>query len=218
MQLAGSDADPDGPVVRGHARRPRAFAITLDDVVRDMEASSARTVLIDGRSGSGKSTLAKQLCRSWAGSELVRMDDVYPGWDGLPWATTHVESSLLTPRSAGAAGRWRSWNWVRDRPGVWHVVEPGRRLIVEGVGVLTSSSRALADLAIWVDADDVDRKRRALGRRDGDDYASHWDQWAAREEEFISAHHPQDAADHIATAATGDRLSANGIRFQFRSR
>ena len=187
----------------------RASAITLADVVAELAAASARTVLIDGRSGSGKSTLARQLSQSWSDSALVRMDDVYPGWDGLQWATDHVQTSLLQPRADGEAGRWRSWSWVRDRPGVWHTVKPERRLVVEGVGVLTSSSHAIADLAIWVDADDADRKRRALSRRGGDDYAAHWDDWAAQEEEFIRTHHPRASADLIATA---DGTSSKGFR------
>ncbi len=134
----------------------------LDDVLRRLVASSAATVLIDGRSGSGKSTLATQLAGEWSGSELVRLDDVYPGWDGLAWATEHVRSSLLLPRADGRRGRWRSWDWTTGAAGRWHVVDADRRLVVEGVGVLTAASRALADLAIWVEADDADRKRRAL--------------------------------------------------------
>ncbi len=186
---------------------------TVDDVVRDLEATSAHTVLVDGRSGSGKSTLAGQLRHRWTGAEVVRLDDVYPGWDGLRWATAHVQSALLQPRARGAEGRWRSWSWVRNRPGVWHVVEPETRLVIEGVGVLTSASRALADLAIWVDADDADRKRRALSRRARDDYAEHWDEWAAREEEFILEHHPRDQADLIATAVPEDTKSTKVFRF-----
>jgi hypothetical protein len=122
-----------------------------------------------------------------------------------------VQSSLLQPRSKGEAGRWRSWSWIRDRPGVWHVVGPGGRLVIEGVGVLTSSSRTLADLTIWVDADDAERKRRALGRRNDDDYASHWDHWAAAEDAFIESHHPRDSADLVAIAdAGGFRLTEAG--------
>jgi uridine kinase len=187
--------------------------LTLDDVVRHLEVSSASTVLVDGRSGSGKSTLAGRLRHRWTGAEVVRLDDVYPGWDGLRWATAHVQSALLQPRANGEVGRWRSWSWVRDRPGVWHVVEPGTRLVVEGVGVLTSSSRALADLAVWVDADDADRKRRALSRRARDDYPMHWDEWAAREDEFILEHHPRDQADLIATMVPADAKSTKVFRF-----
>jgi uridine kinase len=190
--------------------------LSLADVARHLDASSATTVLIDGRSGSGKSTLTRQLRKHWTNSAVVRLDDVYPGWDGLPWSTEHVRTSLLEPRAKGAAGRWRSWSWVRDEPGVWHAVEPGTRLVVEGVGVLTSSSRALVDLAIWVDADDADRKRRALDRRDDDDYASHWDDWAAQEVAFISTHHPRDSADLIATAIASDANSTKRFRLDLR--
>jgi hypothetical protein len=174
----------------------------LDEVVRHLLMSAATTVLIDGRSGSGKSTLATQLCRRWSDSELVRLDDIYPGWDGLRWATEHVHSALLRPRAGGRPGRWRSWDWTRQCPGAWHQVDADRRLVVEGVGALTPASRALADLAIWVQADDTDRKRRAL-RRDGDDFEPHWDRWAAHEDEFISIHDPRRSADLIAVPVPG---------------
>jgi uridine kinase len=171
---------------------------TLDEVLRRLEPLRAGTVLIDGRSGSGKSTLATDLRNGWSHSTLVRLDDIYPGWDGLAWATEHVRASLLLPRFEGRAGRWRSWDWTTDRPGAWHTVDPGRRLLVEGVGLLTPASRALADLAIWVDAADADRKRRALSR-DGETYLPHWDRWATQEDDFIARHHPRRSADLVAT-------------------
>ncbi len=176
--------------------------MALDEALRLLDAAAATTVLIDGRSGSGKTTLATQLCQVWADSLLVRLDDIYPGWDGLQWAAEHIETSLLQPRSEHRAGRWRSWDWATDRPGSWHVVQPQRRLIIEGIGTLTPRTRMLADLAIWVDADDDDRKRRAL-RRDGDTYRPHWDRWAAQEVEFIARYDPRRCADLIAAPAAG---------------
>ncbi|MGV9801564.1 hypothetical protein ACWDTP_26300 [Mycobacterium sp. NPDC003449] len=174
----------------------------IDDLVRRLTSTAATTVLIDGRSGSGKSTLAGQLCRNWSGSELVRLDDIYPGWDGLRWATEHTRAALLQPRAEGRPGRWRRWDWTNRIPGTWQVVEPTTRLVVEGVGILTASSRSLADLAVWVDADDADRKRRAL-RRDGESYAPHWDRWAVQEDEFIRTHEPRRHADLIASSVSG---------------
>ncbi|MDH6198365.1 uridine kinase [Mycobacterium frederiksbergense] len=171
--------------------------MALDEVMRRLGAA-ATTVLIDGRSGSGKSTLAVQLRDDWAGSTVLRLDDIYPGWGGLLWAAEHLQKSLLEPRAAGAAGRWRQWDWARDAPAGWHTVEPGRRLIVEGIGALTPATRSLADLGIWVDADDAERKRRAL-ERDGDTYRPHWDRWAAQEVEFITRFRPRACADLIAT-------------------
>lgn len=178
--------------------------MALDEALRRLTAA-ATTVLIDGRSGSGKSVLASSLAESWPGSVVVRLDDIYPGWDGLAWATEHLRTALLEPRAAGRAGRWRSWDWAAERPGAWHTVEPGQRLIVEGAGALTAATRALADLGIWVDAEDAVRKERALGR-DGELYRPHWDRWAAQEDDFITRYQPRAHADLIAVP-TSDGFS-----------
>ena len=176
-----------------------------NDLTRHLSDDGARTVLIDGRSGSGKSTLAQDLRCAWASSLVVRLDDIYPGWDGLAWAVEHVHTELLVPRSAGLPGRWRQWDWVADAPAGWHVVEPRQRLVVEGVGALTPANRALADLGIWVDTADDERKRRAL-RRDGDTYRPHWERWAAQEVEYLSTYHPRSQADWVVTEERGERI------------
>lgn len=176
--------------------------MAFDDVLARLDDSAATTVLIDGRSGSGKSTLATCLGRRWAGSVIVHLDDIYPGWDGLFWAEDHVRSALLEPRAAGGEGSWRGWDWAGDRPAAWHTVRPGQRLIVEGVGALSQASTALADLSIWVDADDADRKARAL-HRDGETYRPYWDRWAAQENDFIVRNTPRRNADLIAAHDQG---------------
>jgi uridine kinase len=170
--------------------------LEVDDVVRRLPATAAGTVLIDGRSGSGKSSLADRLAAVWRDSVVVRLDDVYPGWDGLAWAAEHIRVELLAPRAAGRVGRWRRWDWTVGAAAEWHTVEPGGRLIVEGVGALTAATRALADLGIWVDTPDAERKRRAL-ERDGDTYRPHWDRWAAQEDAFIARHRPHTVADLV---------------------
>ncbi|ORA32873.1 hypothetical protein [Mycobacterium aquaticum] len=183
--------------------------MALDDIAGRLESARARTVLIDGRSGSGKSTLATQLQDAWADSLVVRLDDIYPGWDGLCWAAEHVHRSLLAPRAEGQTGRWRGWDWAGDAPADWHTVTCEQRLIIEGIGALTPSGRALADLGIWVDADDVVRKLRAL-HRDGDLYRPHWDRWAVQEEDFIARYRPRESADMIAVATpTGFEFTAS---------
>lgn len=179
--------------------------MNLDDIAIGLAAADATCVLIDGRSGSGKSMLADRLQRRWASSVVVRLDDVYPGWDGLAWASEHIGTALLEPRAAGRAGRWRRWDWATGTPDGWRSVEPGQRLIVEGVGALSRAHRALADLGIWVDAADAVRKRRAL-QRDGDTYRPHWDRWAAQEDDFIARSAPRTSADFVATE-TADGLS-----------
>jgi hypothetical protein len=50
-----------------------------------------------------------------------------------------------------------------------------------------------ADLALWVDADDAARKRRALARDDGG-FDAHWNMWQAQFEEHVAREHPQRLA------------------------
>lgn len=148
-----------------------------------------RRILIDGRSGSGKTELARALVADWPGAQLVRLDELYPGWDGLAAASTLVPQ-LLT------ADSYPTWDWAAHEPGSRRTLDPSRPLVVEGVGAISRASRPLADFAIWVELPDAARKRRALDR-DGALYAPHWDGWAVQEQELIDREHPQALADVV---------------------
>jgi uridine kinase len=152
---------------------------------------SAERILIDGRSGSGKSDLARAMTAGWPEAQLVRLDDIYPGWDGLEAGSAHVARYVLSARP-----RWQRWDWVSGVPAEWHELDPDRPIIVEGCGALSRANRALADWGIWVELDDATRKQRALDR-DGEAYAPHWDRWAAQELEFIERETPRALADEI---------------------
>lgn len=67
-------------------------------------------VLVDGRSGTGKTTLGDQLARL-LGAQVVHLDDVYPGWDGLRAAADAVVRDVL-----GAPSGYRRWDWATDGP------------------------------------------------------------------------------------------------------
>lgn len=122
----------------------------------------------------------------WARSQLVRLDDLYPGWDGLAAGSAAVPEILRT-------NRWRAWDWALDRPGDWHSLDPARPIVIEGVGAISADSMPYADYAIWVELDAPTRKLRAL-ERDGDAYAPFWDRWAAQEDVHIAREHPAGRA------------------------
>ena len=118
----------------------------------------------------------------------MRLDDVYPGWDGLDAGSAAVPGILSTRR-------WRRWDWAVGAPAEWHELTTGMPVIIEGVGALSRASRELADHALWVELDDETRKVRALERDDY--YAQFWDRWAAQEERFIARENPRALADAV---------------------
>ncbi|MDQ1545335.1 MAG: hypothetical protein QOH69_239 [Actinomycetota bacterium] len=146
-------------------------------------------ILIDGRSGSGKTELATELVFA-LDAQLVRLDDVYPGWGGLEAGSECVRTDILP------ANRWRRWDWVADAPAEWHELDPSRPLIVEGSGSLSRANRELATFGVWVELDEPTRKARALAR-DGGTYEAHWADWAAQEQRFVDRERPDLLADYV---------------------
>lgn len=155
--------------------------------VADLAAGRRVVALIDGGSGAGKSTFATALATE-LGSQLVRLDDVYPGWDGLEAASRAVASEMI-PLS-----RWRAWNWRENRAGGTHQIDPARDLVIEGCGSLSGAARAVATAGIWIDLDAGERYRRAIAR-DGAVYEAEWDRWAAQEAVFFERERPDLLAD-----------------------
>lgn len=136
-------------------------------------------ILIDGPSGSGKSTLADRLVANWptdASPQLVRLDDVYPGWGGLEAGAEQVRGELLLARAAGREAGWRRWDWPSNGPAEWHPVAENQPVIIEGCGAFIDDAVTRADVTVWVSADDGLRKRRAL-ERDAGGFDAHWDEW-----------------------------------------
>lgn len=155
-----------------------------------------RITLIDGRSGSGKTTYATALAARTR-AQLLSLDDVYPGWDGLEAGEAHVLHHVLRAIAEGRPARWRSWNWADSCPGAWHNLDSHRALIIEGCGALSPAARALADHGVWVElADGAERRRRAIAR-DGEAFARNWTRWALQEERHAALHDPRGSADEI---------------------
>ncbi|HEY4598278.1 hypothetical protein [Corynebacterium sp.] len=173
-------------------------------------------ILIDGRSGSGKTHFAAHLMATLGASsqqtgaspstsptpgtapQLVHLEDFYPGWGGLFAAARMLAAEVLQPNCPG----FRRWDWVKNAPAQWQPLDPGRPLIVEGVGALSPESlavlrrRGVPHLTLVMDAPTQLRKQRALGRDPY--YAPWWAMWAAQERA------------HIARRPAPDLVVANG--------
>lgn len=189
---------------------PRLLA--REQVLRPDRAPAA--LLIDGRSGSGKTTLAAAIAVE-LGGDVLHLDELYPGWDGLAAGSLAVAEAL-------AAGGYRSYDWARERFEGWTAIDPLRPLVVEGCGALTAANLAAArdharglssvgDAArravwgVWLDCPTALRRERAL-RRDGETFAPYWEQWALQEEAHYAAAHPISLADEV--VRSGDPSAA----------
>lgn len=154
-------------------------------------------VLVDGRSGAGKSTFADILAAELTDALIVRLDDVYPGWDGLRAGADTARERILEPLRRGDPGSWRVWDWrtgqLSERV---RSVAPAPVVIVEGAGILTPESAGLADVTVWLDAPRDARRTRALAR-DGDTYRPHWSRWEQQEEDHLREHDPRGLARFV---------------------
>lgn len=169
-----------------------------------MPSAKPHIILIDGKSGAGKTRLANIMSAA-TGATVVHLDDVYPGWNGLAAGRDQVIETVLMPLSQGQSGGYVSWDWANDQPGKRVSVEPSSMVIVEGCGISTPDSRALADTVVWVDCPDPVRADR-LRSRDGkrfDDYVAEWDAQVAA---HIDDNHPDTTASVVVRTTTGQTV------------
>ena len=183
-----SNADPVAAALDTAAVR------VLDDV-RALGVSNP-VVLIDGQSGAGKTSLARQLVAQWplAGRvQLVALDSLYPGWEGLAEGVEFARSLVLVPHGRGVIGIWQRWDWDASVPAEAHAVDPSLPLIVEGAGLLTPATARLGDVRVWLESPAASRKERAL-TRDGESFRPHWERWAAQERQHVARDDPMRLA------------------------
>lgn len=191
-----SDAEPVSGTERMSGTEPTGALLSAVREAAVRAGDRPVVVLIDGPSGAGKSTLADELVAAWpvAGApRLVRMDELYPGWDGLDAGSAALGRDLLAPLREAGIGHYRRWDWVRSRPAEPVAVDADRPLVVEGCGTLAAANLPYADLTVWLDADDALRKRRALDR-DGEVFAREWDRWQTQFERYVERERPREAA------------------------
>lgn len=174
-------------------------------------------LLIDGRSGSGKTSLAEravaQARLAELNPQLLHVEDLYPGWDGLA-AGSRALPSVLAQRA------YRRYDWISGEFGERVVIVPELPLIIEGCGALTREALAAAQAfamqslggqlpsvasarvrGVWLDCPAPERHERAIAR-DGDTYAPHWIRWAAQEDTLYAHTRPWLLADTVVRSAS----------------
>jgi len=157
---------------------------------------TTKVVAIDGPSGAGKTDFTAALAERLPHAQVLHMDDLYPGWDGLTQAVADLHDQILAPLARGEQAAYRRWDWENDRYADWHRLAPASLLLLEGVGSGAQPGRRLESALIWLEAGRDERFRRGI-ERDGDSYLPHWQRWAAGEEALFAADGTRGAADLI---------------------
>ena len=93
---------------------------------------SGRLVCVDGPAGSGKTTLAARLAEAGPAT-VLHLDDLYPGWDGLPLVGAQLET-LLRPLAQDRPGSYRRYDWLRSEYAETVEVPPYPVQVVNGLG------------------------------------------------------------------------------------
>jgi len=159
---------------------------------RPATLGAGRLICVDGPSGSGKSTLAAEIATLGA-ARTVRMDDLYPGWEGLPEVDPEV-LGILRPLEQGLAGTYRRYDWQAGRYAETQRVEPASLVVLEGVGSGNRGWRDLVTTLVWVDAPADVRLARSVAR-DGESERAHLVAWMRDEDRLFAEQETRAAAD-----------------------
>jgi len=178
-----------------------AESVLAHALARPGRLGPGRLVCIDGPAGSGKTTLALQVAEH-TGAPVVRMDDLYPGWDGL-FAVGPEVLGLLQPLAEGRTGCYRRYDWLGEEYREQHCVEPAPLLLLEGVGSGNLAWQDLVTTLVWVEAPDDVRLRRGLAR-DGEEQRERWTQWMLDESRLFAEEGTRARADLVFRSGDGE--------------
>ena len=183
------------------------FARSLADVA-GTPAGRPRVIAVDGRGGGGKTALAARLSRALGATAVVHSDDVAWGHSRFGWDDLMIDG-VLRPLHAGQPVHYRPPGWDSDlRPGHLDVAAGLSTVILEGVGVSRRALAPLLDVAVWVQSDFVEAKRRGMDRdkaelgRDEDEALRLWDEWDAEEVPFLIDDQPWQRAHFVVGTAS----------------
>ncbi|MEO7447150.1 MAG: hypothetical protein ABI336_02655 [Humibacillus sp.] len=185
--------------LRARARDDDVAAVVGLASKAEPRCASTVVIAIDGPSGAGKTTLAKGVAdglTALGSVEVVHMDLLLPGWDGLAEASGLLTTQVLEPLSHGRPAAYRLWSWVREE---WHGsrdVTPSRFLVVEGCGSSVEPAGSYAAVRVFVEAGRDLRMERGI-ERDGEGYRPNWERWAAQESRLYTADRTRERADLV---------------------
>lgn len=180
--------------------------LTIDSLLDHVQEAPARLgrtrlISIDGPAGSGKSTLADRIAaRAEARglhTRVLRMDDLYEGWDGAVRGFALLRDHVLARLADGREGRYRRYDWAAGAYAELHVVPVTvDLLIIDGVTSGDRDADAWQSLKIWIETTNEVRLDRGIDR-DGEALRDRWLDWMRWERDHFAAENTRARANLI---------------------
>lgn len=166
-------------------------------IARPPTLGTGRLLCVDGPSGSGKSTLAGTVAAK-LDAPLLRMDDLYDGWDCLDRLDPLV-LPVLEPLARDESSSYRRYDWHEGAFAETHRLDPAPVLVLEGVGAGSRAWSHLCTLLVWVEAPSDVRLERSVAR-DGEELRPRLERWMADEVLLFAREGTRERADlHLIT-------------------
>lgn len=156
---------------------------------------SARLLAVDGPSGAGKTTLVTALLAALPEASVLRLDELYQGWDGLATVGDRVAEALAA-LATGRPARPRAWDWHADAWGEALHVSPAPVIVMEGVGAGDRRHAEATSLLVWCEAPAALRHARGV-ERDGAAMRPHLERWWRAEDAHHAAEDTRARADLV---------------------
>jgi uridine kinase len=176
-------------------------------MARPPRLGHSRLVAVDGPSGAGKSVFAGRLAAALAGHldpgkpPVVHTDDLLDGWADQFTFWPRLDWWVLDPLRHGQPGRYRRYNWVRQRfTARWITVPPAPVVIIEGVSSARAAIAPELSMAVFVTAPPALRQARTT-ERDGPAVQPYLETWRVGERAYFAADRTAERANLLVDGA-----------------
>lgn len=173
----------------------------LAEIVRSVRAKpcpdgmSTKVIAVDGPGGAGKSSFAARLAEELGGAQLLRTDD-FASWEVPTDWWPRLLKEVLEPLSRNESARYRCTDWGNSDHQEWAEVTPAEFVILEGVTASRAAFRPFLSYSVWIETPRDLRLSRGL-ERDGEEARVQWEEWIAKEEDYVRREKPQERADLV---------------------